>query len=84
MVKYEISKKELKPNDVIILTFDIEDSFIDLDDARDIYKSIKEQFPNNKVVGLIKDVELDFKDWEYTYNYVMSIKPKQQEKIVNI
>ena len=56
MVKYEISKKELKPNDVIILTFEIKDSLIDLEDARDIYKSIKEQFPNNEVVGIVKDV----------------------------
>ena len=71
----ELIKKELKPNDIIIVKIDIEK--FDIEECKHVYEEVRKQFPNNQVVGLADGVELQFRDWEYLYQYVMSIKPQK-------
>ena len=73
----QLIKKELKPNDIVIVKFDIKK--YDTEECAHVYNEIKKTIPNNPVVGLVDGVELQFGDWEYLYQYVMSIKPQRGE-----
>lgn len=69
---YQYTILELKPNDIVVLKFDIEK--IPADEAHVIYKKVKEQFPNNQVIGITTDLE--FMEWQKLKDFVESIKPK--------
>lgn len=73
----QLIKKELKPNDIIIVKFDIEKW--DIEECACKYNEIKEKIRHNPVIGLVDGVELQFEDWERLYQYVMSIKPQRGE-----
>ena len=51
-----ISKLDLKKNDVIVMTIDL-DKF-DLDEAYNLFKIVEKKFPDNMVVATFKGIEI--------------------------
>jgi hypothetical protein len=51
-----ISKLDLKENDVILITIDIDK--YDLEEAYNIFEMIVKAFPDNKVVATFKGIEI--------------------------
>lgn len=78
-----IEIKELKENDIIVIKMPFdknnETTLLPLDIAEEYFYYVKEKFPNNKVIFIIEGLELEFTDWERSYNYIMSIKPSTEQ-----
>ena len=52
-----ISKLDLKENDVILVTIDIDK--YDTPEAYEIFKMIVKEFPDNKIVATFKGIEIE-------------------------
>ena len=49
-IKYQVQVVELKPDDKILVLFDPQ--WMDLDQAHQMYKMLKEDFPDRTLIGL--------------------------------
>lgn len=75
MKKYILEKINVKPNDIILVKPQIEK--FDLEEIGQIHKNLKESFPNNPVFTIPQGLEIQLKDWESVYDYLLSIKPEK-------
>ena len=57
------------------------DYFQDLSTVEDLHKYLQSMFPDNKVITIPKNLDLDIDEWDeiykYAINYLQSIKPKE-------
>ena len=74
---FNLFKKELKPNDIIVLKVDI--NKIPIDKFRDIYRTMLEEFPNNKMIGIVDGITFDVMEWQKLRDFVESIKPEGED-----
>ena len=79
-MKVELDIKNISKNDVILARPDI-DYFQDLGTVEQLHKFLQSMFPNNQVVTLPKNLDLDIDEWDeiykYAISYLQSIKPKE-------
>ena len=76
MEKYILETINIKPNDIILVKPQTEK--FDLEEIEQIHKDLKESFPNNPVFTIPQGgLEIQLKDWESVYNYLLSIKPEK-------
>ena len=72
---FQIDIKSLKPEDIIVITFDTEK--ITLTEAHDNFKFIQDEYPNNRVIGFPYGINLEPMEWQKLYDFVISIKPEE-------
>lgn len=75
MEKYILETINIKPNDIILVKPQIEN--FDLDEIEKIHTDLKRLFPDNAVFTVPQGLEIQLKDWETVYNYLLSIKPEK-------
>lgn len=75
---FQIDIKSLKPEDIIVVTFDTEK--ITLAKVNDTFKYIQNEYPNNLVIGFPYGINLEPMEWQKLYDFVISIKPKEEPK----
>ena len=70
--------KLANPTDIIVYKFDINQ--LTYEDVHNFYQYLVDKFPENKVIGIPKNSDIDIMDWQRLYDYVMSIKPEGEVK----
>ena len=79
--KIEIRLKaveQINPTDIIVYRYDKEK--MGYKEAHDCYHTLIETLPNNQIIGIPMDADIDIMDWQRLYDYVMSIKPEGEVK----
>ena len=56
-VKIKINSLDIKPENTVLITYTIGE-YLDLDDASKMHELLVKEFPNNKVVATLKEVEI--------------------------
>ena len=77
----KILKKELKPDDIILIKVDFAKFEIAFDELYEIFEEIKKEIApkKNPIFMFPRNMEVEFTNWNTTYDYLMSIKPKGEE-----
>lgn len=57
-IKIKINSLDIKPESTIHITYTIGEE-LDLHDISKIHEVLRKEFPNNKVIGTLKDVEIE-------------------------
>ena len=52
---------------------------IPIDKFRDIYRTMLEEFPNNKMIGIVDGITFDVMEWQKLRDFVESIKPEGED-----
>lgn len=68
---YKINTLHLKPDDVIVITFNPDK--VDLDDAEQIFRNIKKSLIYTPIIGVFEGVTLTTENKEDLINYLKSI-----------
>lgn len=68
---YKLNALHLKPNDVIVITFN--PNKINLDDAEQIFRNIKNSLIHTPIIGVFEGVTLTTENKEDLINYLKSI-----------
>lgn len=70
--------KQVNPTDIIVFKFNTE--FLTYEDVHGFYQYLADKFPQNQVVGIPMETDMEVMDWQRLYDYVMSIKPEGEAK----
>lgn len=70
-MNYEIETLKIKPDDVIVIKFNLGE--IPVDEIHHLFLSMSEYFPNNKVVGLPNGMSITTEDAESVIKYLQEV-----------